>query len=215
MDVGEIKTLFLAFCDEADTSFLTDAQTQTYLRYGYDVFRNKVSSLDPNFYSRRQTLSVSQTGSIDLSSTTPVLLGSGSVAGTKISRLNAVHRVNSEDQYIYSLTPAASQEELYYLDAGYQLAGNHLHFSKDLDGTIRLDYVPTANISWATDTAYVDDLTEFHDLIVYYAFRFYAIRDLADNVTINNLIIERENALQQYLGFGRSRVGDHVGWQDW
>ena len=53
MNVGEVYNLFQSLVDDTDETFLTSANTNTYLKAGYSDFREKVSSIDPNYFIER------------------------------------------------------------------------------------------------------------------------------------------------------------------
>lgn len=179
------------------------------MQHGYDQFRRVVNAANPNYFARTQQITVSTTTrSLDLTTTSPKLAGSSAGAGTKIARLNAINVVSTEDKYSYSLTPCTSFDDLSYQGTSYFFNGEVVYFPLDFSGRLQFVYIPTQNISWSSDSAYVDGLEEFHDLIPLYAYQFYAIRDAASNQQVLQMIAKRELELQQF--FGHSVEGERV-----
>jgi len=223
MNTGEIKQLFRDFTDEADTTFITAANVELYCQIGYDQFRRKVSEYDPFFYTQTFTFDVSS-GNVNLSTQAPVeeaavfLLGSGATPTAPHGKMSQLIRVGSlttgNRLPDYWLEGASSEDELINTVRGYLLKGQILNFSEEsLSATVRVDYVPVQNIvgGWAAAAAFVDDLSEFHDLIALYAYGNYAIRDGAPNPTVDAQLLRREQSLISYLSHGRSQeAANHV-----
>jgi len=67
MNVGQIFELFKQYCDEPDTTFLTDANAATYLGMGYNEFRSTVQQVSPEAYSTSVVITVNG-NNYDLSS---------------------------------------------------------------------------------------------------------------------------------------------------
>jgi len=223
MNTGEIKQLFKDFTDEADTTFITAANVELYCQIGYDQFRRKVSEYDPFFYTQTFTFDVSS-GNINLSTQAPVeeaavfLLGSGATPTAPHGKMSQLIRVgiqtSSNRLPDYWMAGATSEEDLINAVRTYLLKGQTLHFGEEsLSTTVRLDYVPVQNIAggWAAAAAFIDDLSEFHDLIALYAYGNYAIRDGAPNPIVDAQLLRREQALISYLSHGRSQeAANHV-----
>ncbi len=94
MNVGEVYGLFQSLVDDTDQTFLTAANTDTYLKAGYSDFRQKVSAIDPGYFVERTHMLLSTsadkfdlTAGANFTDAKPVL-GATAVANNKLmSRL--------------------------------------------------------------------------------------------------------------------------------
>ena len=87
MNVGQVFELFKQYCDEPDTTFLTNANAATYLAMGYNEFRTTVQQVSPQAFSTDVAITVDG-NSYDLSSTSGnpvVLLGPAPLVTTTCS----------------------------------------------------------------------------------------------------------------------------------
>ena len=84
MNVTEIKTLFRAYCDEPDETFLSNDNVVSYLQRGYDEFRRRITALNPYTFAIDVDITVSGT-SYDLGSpaSAVILLGPSVPAGVQ------------------------------------------------------------------------------------------------------------------------------------
>jgi hypothetical protein len=207
VNTTEVKDMFKSYTDESDTTFLTDAQVTLYLKQGYEDFRRAVSNIDPFIYSVQFLFTMPSTGILDLTATTPPLLGSTSVAPNKLERLLRVARIND----------TTSNEVIRYLDSMpsertlnpfcYTFVNSKLITYATDSSSYRLEYVPFHNVNFAATDAYIDDLDGFHDMIPLYAYSRYAIRDGADNVQLLQEAQRKVSELKTFLESGRSREG--------
>ena len=113
-------------------------------------------------------------------------------------------------------TAAQGRDELAITADSFVLEGTVLRFSGKITDTIRLYYLPKSTVSFSEiNSTLIDDLTEFHDLIVLFAYGNYAIRDGVGNPQIANQGKTRETAFRAYLERGRNfGAADHVGYVD-
>ena len=86
---------------------------------------------------------------------------------------------------------------------GYYLEGQVLHFNSSVDRSLKLQYVPESTVNWANntpvDTEYIDDLVEFHDIIVLFAYRQYAIRNSSSSEQVERQLASRLRELESTL----------------
>tara|TARA_R110000824_G_scaffold9475_2_gene42361 strand:+ start:9651 stop:10307 length:657 start_codon:yes stop_codon:yes gene_type:complete len=207
MNTTEVKDMFRSYTDEADTTFLTDAQVTLYLKEGYNDFRRAVCDVDPFIYSVDFLFTMPSTGILDLKTTVPPLLGSTAVAPNKLERLLRVARVNdiSNNQVIRYLDAMPSQRTLN--PWCYTFVNSELITYATATAAFRLEYVPFHDVNFAAASAYIDDLDGFHDMIPLYAYTRYAIRDGADNIPLLQETSRKVADLKTFLESGRSREG--------
>ena len=220
MNVGEVYNLFQSLVDDTDQTFLTAGNTDTYLKAGYSDFRQRVSSIDPDYYvERTHMLIASDADKIDLTvganfTDGKPVLGATAVTDNKLmSRLIRVAKVdnNTSDTLNYYLTPTNTALEVAQGLGDYCVNGTLLILAQSYNSSyLRFEYIRDPVIAW-TDlaTTYIDDLAPHHQLIALYAAQYYAIRDGAFNEPLNTQLLRKERELETYLTTGRVSDAAH------
>lgn len=221
MNAGEVYNLFRSLIDETDETFLTSANTDTYLKQGHSEFRNLVTGIDPEYYIERTFMSplASTSLAIDLTNGgnfvdgNPVL-GAGAVTANKLmSRLVRMGVVDNatNDTLSYYMVPCNSALAVQRGEGNYCISGQSLVLGSDFTGTtIRLEYLRDPVITWTSVAAdYIGDLAAHHPLIALYAAQYYAIRDGAENIPLIRQMARKEKELKEYLTTGRLSEGAH------
>jgi hypothetical protein len=220
MNVGEVYNLFRSLVDETDETFLTAANTDTYLKSGYSDFRQKVTSITPEYLVERTHLVIpANTGAVSLatggnfSDGNPILGAAAVTANKLMSRLIRAGKVDSavNDQLNYYLVPCNSNLAVQRGEGDYTISNENLVIGSSMVGTVlRLEYIRDPVIAWtALSAAYIDDLAPHHPLIALYAAQYYAIRDGAFNEPLNNQLVRKERELETALTTGRLSDGAH------
>lgn len=212
MNTTEVRDMFKSYADESDATFLTDTQTSLYLKEGYNDFRRAVCEVDPFIYAIEFLFTMPSSGILDLTTTTPKLLGnsaSDATAGFKLERLLRVARINdlTNNEVIEYLTAAPSEKNLGIGWQSYTFVQDKIITYGTGTSTYRLEYVPYHNVDFAAGNAFIDNLDNFHDMIPLYAYSRYAIRDGADNPQLLQEIARKIASLKEFLESGRSRQG--------
>jgi len=216
MTTYEVAQLFKQYVDDADVTFMSDADAVLFLNRGYDEFFSQVAENDSNFYVADAFYLNVNAKEIDLAvipATTPAgsLIMGPNVATTdkRLYRLMRVSQAEQTGQVRYYLQPCRSLVEMRNDVNRYMLRGNKLLFS-DTMNHILLEYVAkfdnlfdTVNITLA-GAAFIDDLVQFHDLIALLACKHYMIKDFATNPVLVGQLEMRTKALNEYLSTGRS-----------
>lgn len=201
MLVADVKELFRAYCDEPDETFLSNANVNTYLARGYDVFRRKITALDPYTYAIDVNIAVTS-DSYDLADVANpvVLLGPNVPGGTRrMMELVAIRTQSTGDSFQgFQMKGTAGLKGLLNTYSTYALIGTRLAFSESVDATIVITYVPEQDTDWAAGT-FIDDMAQFHDMIALYAFQQYQIRDAAFNQPLMEQLKRRERDLDGYV----------------
>ena len=207
MNTGDVREMFKSYADESDTTFLTDAQITLYLKEGYNDFRRVVCDIDPFIYSKEFLFTMPTSGILDLTATTPALLGSASAAPNKLERMLRLARVNdlTNNEVIRYLDSMPSERTLNTWC--YTFVNKKIITYATDTAAFRLEYVPFHDVNFAAASDYIDDLDGFHDMIPLYAYRRYAIRDGADNVVLLQETERKLKDLNRFLESGRSREG--------
>ena len=209
MTPASVYTMFKSYMDEADTTFITTDQVETYLDQAYSDFRQAVCDIDPYIYATELVFTATGT-KVDLTTglgaPAVTLCGAGATAGKKLERVLRLARVGSNNEVLRYLNPAPSEKTISF--DGYALVNTNHILGGSYTGSFRLEYVPHHNIDFTGGTsAYLDELDNFHDMIPLYAYLRYAIRDAADLPQINNELARKLSALKSYLEQGRSHEG--------
>lgn len=208
MNTGDVREMFKSYADESDTTFLTDAQITLYLKEGYSDFRRAVCDVDPFIYAKEFLFTMPSSGILDLTTTTPPLLGSTAVAPHKLERLLRIARINdTSNNEVISYMGAAPSERHLNIDC-YTFTNSRIITYATSTSSYRLEYVPFHDVNFGAGTSnYIDDLDGFHDMIPLYAYTRYAIRDGADNVQLLQETQRKVSDLKSFLESGRSREG--------
>ena len=217
MYVEEVRGLFDQYIDEPDLTFLTVAQRRNALARGYDSFRQVVIDGDHWAYNKTQDFSLGPVAELDLTTSAPALLGASAAAGNKLVRLRRVAILDAQSniwrfvEAVRTLDPVLPRA---YIDqwqdqpTKYALVGNKLLFSRNVQATCRLYYLPSASVDWTRDAAgdneFIDDYDQFHKLIAMYAARdYYATRDAEVHQKLQMQIVVEEQRIRGFLGVGR------------
>jgi hypothetical protein len=222
MLVEEVSALFLQFCDEQDTTFMTPAQRQFYLKTAYDAFRNEVMGIDAFVYQTTVNIALSDADSYPLGSGATIILGPNAAAGTRMERLLRIAVLNDGGDRLGFLTRTADIRSVQPTDdvtwryAGYyQLTNRTLYFDRKFSATLQLMYAPESTVDWTQDQAgdneYIDDLNQWHDIIARLAVRdYYAVRDGAGNEANERALQDRIGKMRNFLTNGWLQDGGNV-----
>jgi len=201
MNVAEVKALFRAYCDEPDETFLSDANVVSYLQRGYDEFRRRITALSPYAFAIDVDIAISGTVYDLAAPTNPViLLGASVPVGVqRLVDLVAIRQQNTSAPFLGSqYKGGASVKAIMNAFRSYTLVGTKLVFSESVDNTLVITYVPESNINWTTGT-FIDDMTQFHDMIALFAVQQYQIRDAAFNQPLMIQLKQRVQDLDGYV----------------
>ena len=221
MKPSELRSYFRALADEPDETFLTTADVDLYLTIGYDQFRQAVLAIDPYIYATTVDIAVSNARELDLTSSSPVLLGNSAATGARLMQLVAVEAINTDGETTYFFKMVGSTQALNNTRFAVLWRGQKLIFAADVTETLRITYLPEQNVTWADSTNPLDDLTMFHDTVGLFAYKQYAMRDGVDNPIVQEQLLKmRMAALTDYITArsldGASYVarvgGDDYGW---
>ena len=205
MTPAEVAIKFRQYIDEPDQTFVSDADVETYLDDGYREFRNMVCDINPMIYNVTEQMTFSDERTHDLATATgsaASLLGAAPTGTSgRMVRLNTITKVNTSGNITQRLEAVSNSQSLDVVPSSYYLANTILRFSSRLTGTFNVDYVPEVDIAWTggSPTAFVDNLTPFHDLIPLLAYRQYAIVDGAESDPILRQTATRLKEFQEYL----------------
>lgn len=228
MLVKEIAQYFRILVDEQDSSFLTNGTVSSFLALGYNEFRRFVSNNDQNGYTNTVQFPITNVMEYDLGgSTSPVRVLGPTPTTTRMYRLLSLQSLNGDGTIKQLWKAAANMDELRKIGFGYgdgymQGVGPYflfqntkLKFSIPINDTFALNYVPVSTVDWTklgpTDTEFVDDYGDYHDLIALFAARHYAIPNGQANPMADTLLAARTAEFNEYLSYGRvPGSSDHV-----
>ena len=205
MTPAEVTTKFRQYIDEPDQTFVSDADVNTYLDDGYREFRNMVCDINPMIYNVTEQMPFSSERTHDLSVSTAdakSLLGQSPPGPSgRMVRLNSINKVGTDGNVTQRLEAVSNVQALDVVPGSYYLANTVLRFSSSLTGTYNINYVPEVNLTWTggAASAFIDNLTPFHDLIPLLAYRQYAIVDGAESEPILRQTATRLREFQEYL----------------
>ena len=201
MTPAQVAAKFRQYIDEPDQTFVSDADAEVYLSDGYREFRNLVCDINPMIYNEIATITLSSARTHDLAAVAPKLLGASAAAPGPMVRLNAIRRVDTDGNVTQRLEAVSNPQSLDVVPSSYYLANTVLRFSSSLTGSYKIDYVPDKAITWTggAPTAFLDDLTSFHDLVALLAYRQYAIIDGAESEPVLRQAATRMREFLEYL----------------
>ena len=198
----ELKSLFRQYTDEPDQTFMTNVNVEDYLRQGYREFRQLVLMHNPSVY--QTSVNITLTVSADSYELSSAAAAAGTVLGSnpgspRMVMLLGVRQVEpASGDTLRNLYGLPSRRALGTSPDGYFLDGSVLRFPEKTTGTFAIDYAPEGLVNWSAGT-YVDDLTDWHDLIALYATRTYLIRDQGQNPMLLGQIATRERDFIRYI----------------
>ncbi|CAB4161881.1 hypothetical protein UFOVP777_9 [uncultured Caudovirales phage] len=213
--IHEIAQLFRGYADDPDQTFFSDADVAVALKLGYQEFRNIVFKAAPEVYETTYSANVAGT-SLALAG---ILFGANPTKTRclRITRVEMVSDLTANAAFQGLMDPASSRENLYsgWAQTRWLIQGTNLIFSASVARAIRINYLPDDTLNWAAgivsgSNVYVDDLTNFHDLVALLAYQQYAIRDFTDNPA---LVQQLRKRLADFAGFlSMGRTGDADRW---
>lgn len=202
MTPAELKSLFRQYVDEPDQSFMTDTNVEDYLRQGYREFRQLVLMHNPSTYQASVNITITVSAdSYELSSAAGAagtVLGSNPGSPRMVMLLGVRQVEPASGDTLRNLHGLPSRRALGTSPDGYFLDGSVLRLPEKITGTFAIDYAPEGLVNWSAGT-YVDDLTDWHDLIALYATRTYLIRDQGQNPMLLGQIATRERDFIRYI----------------
>lgn len=212
--VGEqFLSLFRALVDDPDKTFFSNTDVQNALQLGYNEFRRIVTTECPEVYEQIYQVTIS-TAALNLDT---VMFGP-TTSQPPCQRISRVEMVDPNGFVTQIIKPVTTIEQLlpnYGWQLRWCLQGRILRFNVPVIGTVSIQYTPESTLNWATiavpgSTVYVDDLGQWHDIIVYLAVQQYAIKDWAQNPILQQQLNRRMLQFTRFLG--QSRSGDGARW---
>ena len=218
--VYQVTDYFRKVIDEADQTFMSQADVAQFLEIAYDEFRFFVTDIDPNHFHRVQTTPVITLNEFDLDVTVApfnAILGPNAL---DIDRMQQMMRVTTVSQgtsppvgTIYE--PVYSYESL--ISSGftwpnrYMIQGTKMLFQQVPSTQLRIEYIPQSVVDWSNlnvppgppNPEWIDDLIQFHDVIALMAAKNYAIADGADSGQVQLQLKMRSDQLKEFLTRGR------------
>lgn len=214
MYVSEVATLFLQYVDERDPTFFDDPMKQTWLKMGYDMFRQLVKVDDEKVYLRDVSLVFASTSEYDLAAAASAVRILGNNAALTGPRMRRIYQLKyrptttSPAWRTYVLRACHSADDMATNpETSYFFSGSVITLAYVFNGTLTLTYEPASSVDWtktaSTDTEFIDDLEDFHDLIALLAAQHYAVADRGWNNQLQALLDGRKAALCEFLRLGR------------
>ena len=221
MYVNEVGDFLRMLVDDPNQVFLSPSRLATFLQQGYLQYHSQVSQQAPEVFETFYQPAAVPSGAYELN-LDGVLFGANP-SQRRCQRMTRVVAIDPATGLLIGiLQPAASYETLapntsgtmqlrIYPNIRWWLDGRVLRFSAAMTLTIQIWYIPDPNINWAqglaTPGTYIDDLTQFHDLIALKAARFYYVADGAANAEIARMTMQREADMNAYFAETRSGRG--------
>jgi hypothetical protein len=210
MNTAEVASLFKQYVDDADATFMSDADAVVFLNQGYFEFFTMVAEQDSNVFTAEENYIALSNNELDLASPAVgnAIMGN-TPAGTRLYRLMRVSQIDGNGDIRYYLQPARSLVEMRNDVNRFMLRGSKMLFSDTLEN-VKLEYVGIADTTFTAGNivsgagVFIDNLVQFHDLIALLACKHYAIKDFATNPVLMGQLQKRETDLKAYLQTGRS-----------
>ena len=209
--VDQVATYFRRLVDDQDQTFFPQAELAQALQLGYQQFRNLIYSHQPDVLQVTYQVTVPGSFTLDLNN---ILFGA-TPTQPRCMRIVRIQVLNSDGSIRHIIKPVGSVEQQRALGWGaipaWTLQGRVLRFNYSCSDTIQIVYLPQDQINWAAgvvpgSNAYIDDLTEWHDLIALFAVQQYAIKDFQMNPGIQ---VQLDRRLKDFHSFlASTRDGD-------
>ena len=216
MTPAAIATLLRQFMDERRTSFITDADVESYLDLAYQKFRQVVCTIDPSPYVVREN--ISPTSAVYDYAAPPaggtVRLGSTAVAGNVLDQIVDIFEIDADNLPVRRFQRVSDPSERTTTVNTYSLIGTALYFNTNVSGTtLSVHFVPVPTITWTggSPTAFLDNLESFHDVIPLMAYSYYAIRDFAANPFLQQKLDAELSGLRGYLYRRAAHGAQYIG----
>ena len=134
---------------------------------------------------------------------------------TTPNRIIEIMRGTSRLDNVSPVAVQSFQAGFDWTEANYIFINKELLFNFTVNQTIRVYYIPVNDsvngINWATDgagtTEFVDDLSNFHDIIAMLAYKQYQIMDNEVNEALEGQLARRLQDFSAFLLQGRDRDG--------
>lgn len=220
MTTSEVANLFKQYVDDADVTFMSDADAIMFLNQGYREFFSIVCETDSEYFSADAVYLNVNAKFLNLATTAAaipagdIIMGQNVAANDKrLYRLYRVSQCETNGAVRYYLQPSRSEVEMRNDVNRYMLRGNELLFS-DVVQNVRLEYLGLTDSLFTSANiigvgAFIDDLVMFHDLIALLACKHYMIKDFATNPVLVGQMEMRIKALNEYLSTGRNWGGNN------
>lgn len=215
MNTQQIASYTRNILDDPNVVFMPNSLLATFLDLAYYEFRQKVPQEVYEQYYQPAALSAQTT--VDLQN---ILFGP--VPTNLAQRLTRVIVIDpSSGNLLNILKPASSFESLAPVissgagalvgyGARWWLDGRILRFSIPITGTVQIWYLPDPQIDWLAGISaptYVDDISQFHDIIALLASQHYYIKDGSSNPKLDQRLGMRLNEMQEFFAQTRSGQG--------
>ena len=217
MKVGDVNALYQRLIGETDRTFETEAIIQADLGQGYRRLRGTVRTYDPYYYAQQVNISVGGAVYDANAGGGEAVTFYGDAATHPLNRLLNIFVLGSSGVPVNSLNEIKSIHELQGAPSGYFVTGGKFYFANNRSKTFAVHYEgaygawPSASL---TDTTFIDNLHDFHDLIALYAAEYYYSRVQGSNAKLEQLRSRREQDLAGYMYEAHSGEGPLVAIHD-
>ena len=202
MKVGEVNALYQRLIGETDRTFETEDIVKADLGQGYRRLRGTVRTLDPYYYAQQVSISVGSATYDANAGSGEAVTFYGDTATHPLNRLLNLFVAGSTGIPVNSLKEIKSIHELQGAPSGYLVTGGKFYFATNKSQTYQVQYEPKYG-AWpsalVTDSTFIDDLDDFHDLIALYAAEYYYSRVQGANMKLEQLRMRREQDLAAYI----------------
>ena len=227
MNTTDLGVYVRKLLQDPDSFFLSDAYLASMLALAYEQFRD----MAPDEYFEVSYTPATLTGvfALDLTAilfptqAVPVLPG-GVLPAKRFTRVMQIDPSTGQLLNLFEASPSYEQLGVVagygytpgnstanqFLAGRWYLDGNVLRFNRPVSGTVQIWYSPQSLIYWTSAIApnanlFIDNLSQFHDIIALLAARQYAMPNGQLSPAIMTNLQMRKNEMISY--FSRSRSG--------
>jgi len=205
MNVGEVRTQVRALLDEGDLTFLTEAKLTVMLQAAYREFRHTITGIDTSYYEVTYNVVAPNADSLSLDG---ALLGPTATQPLAERLIRVLQLDAPNGRPVRALRPANSYENMQAMNSfgsvSWWLQNRTIRFNATVSFPLQIQYLPAPTVNWANTPDYIDDLSEFHDIISLLAINQYKIMDYAPNAFQDAQLAKRMADLRGYLNRTRS-----------
>lgn len=215
MNTGEVKAFFRLLASEPDLTFFDATAEANACKRAHNRFRRIVVKYRPKFLEEFVDVTLSSAREIDLVGGTVKLFGASATHGPAL-KITEMVEVNSSGDIVREFRFVRSRKELLSSFDNVEpalMSGRKIQFGVDVTGTLRIFFVSVGKVVWTNAADFVDDFSDYHDLIAYFAYEEYAALDQAFPQPMLQKLMRMEKEFIEHLGEGVVLDVDQVSYE--
>lgn len=215
MNTGEVKAFFRLLASEPDLTFFDATAEANACKRAHNRFRRIIVKYRPKFLEESVDVTLSSAREIDLVGGTVKLFGASATHGPAL-KITEMVEVDSSGEIVREFRFVRSRKELLSSFDSVEpalMSGRKIQFGSDVTGTLRIFFVSVGNVVWTNAADFVDDFSDYHDLIAYFAYEEYAALDHAFPQPMAHKLVRMQSEFEEHLSEGVVLDSDQVSYE--